>query len=106
MPSKAQKKRGALLPDPVKPYDLICVSFRIPDDRAYRIVIEGFVASLQKAYFWEMSHKADDRRASEAAQYFKQIFDEFPLTFSECDDCGCDDDCGGCADDCDDCEDC
>lgn len=112
MASKTQKKRGALLPDPVQPYDLVCVSFRIPNDRAYRIVIEGFIANLQKAYFWEMSYEDDDNRASEAAQYFKQIFDEYPLEIGECPepcpecpecpecpDCE-DDDCGGCG--CDD----
>lgn len=60
MASKSQKKRGALIPNPVTGYDLLCVSLKIPNDQLYIAAFHGAINTLTKAYFWDMSHTAGD----------------------------------------------
>lgn len=89
MASKKQKNRGAIIPDPVTGYDLLCVKMKIPDNELYRAAFVGQITSLGKAYFWEMSYEQDDRRASEAALLWRELINQY-LKIGECgrsDDC-------------------
>lgn len=88
MSSKNQKKRGYLLPDPVKSYDLICVTLKVPDHPFYREAVRGAITELQRWHNWEKSYTPGDNRAAVAAGYWKKIINE-TLVFKDCDDCGC-----------------
>jgi hypothetical protein len=83
MPSTRQQNAGFLLPDPVEPYDLICVSLKIPDVREYRSAFLGHVWQLAKWWVWEKSNIHGDTRASAAAAYWRQLLNDY-LVIAPC----------------------
>jgi hypothetical protein len=92
MPSKRQQNRGYLLPqdpDPIDGYELLCVNLKIPNHPAYRAAFRGTLERLSKWWTWEKSYTEGDTRASQAAAYWREIFNEH-LKIGECgrgDDC-------------------
>lgn len=87
MTSDAQKADGWLIPEQVTDYtDFVCYSFQVPNVSEYRTAFIGAVSQLAKWWNWEKSGAPDDRRAAQAAQYWRSLL--FPI--NECDeDTGC-----------------
>jgi hypothetical protein len=73
MTSKAQKNAGYLLPEQITGHDLICVQLYIPNVPQYRAAFLGQLHELGKWWIWEKSYSGDDKRASEAAQYWRGL---------------------------------
>lgn len=80
MPSDAQKKRGWILPNSIEGHPLICVTMLIPDVLEYRAAFRGAVQELGKWWNWERSGEPNDRRATQAAAYWRRlIYDHYKI---------------------------
>ncbi len=86
MTSKKQKKGGWILPEPPvsDSYMLKCVTLKIPDVPEYRAAFYGALDTLTKWSNWEKSYEPDDRRATQAASYWRKIiYDHLKLECAE-----------------------
>lgn len=80
--AKRTTQKGWILPNPILGYDTICYCVPIPNVPEYRAAFLGTVNQLGKYWNWEMSGQPDDRRATEVASYFRQLFED--ITVSNC----------------------
>lgn len=94
MASKSQKERGYLLPEHITGHDLICVSMKIPNDEHYKAAFFGAITELGKWWNWEKSNTGEDRRATTAAAYWRDLI----FRYYKVGDCGFDDDRTRCVD--------
>jgi len=66
--------KGYPLPDgPISGYPLICVTLKIPDAPQYRQDFIGHIWELGKWWNWEHSGVPGDTRATQAAQYWRDL---------------------------------
>lgn len=77
MTSKKQKSAGYLLPEQIADHDLIDVCLKIPNVREYRAAFAGALATLQNWWSWDKSYEPGDTRATEAAQYWRNLLLEY-----------------------------
>lgn len=85
MTSKAQRNAGYLLPDQITGHDLVCLRARIPDTPEYRAAALGQMWGLGKWWIWEKTYQSGDRRASEAAEMFRELLNEY-LEIGDCEE--------------------
>jgi hypothetical protein len=83
MTSKRQRQAGYLLPDPQTGYPLVCVQLMIPDHPRYRAALRGQLKALGDWWTWEKSYQPGDRRATIAAQLWRELLHQY-LTIGEC----------------------
>lgn len=94
MTSKAQKKRGYIIPTPIDGYPLVCATLSIPNAPHYRGAFLGALMELTKWWNWEKSYEAGDTRAVQASSYWHELIrntlvvgdceGEFPPDLGEC----------------------
>jgi len=94
MTSKRQRERGYLLPEHITGHDLICVSMMIPNDEYYKAAFFGAITELQKWWNWDKSGNPNDKRALQAASYWRDLI----YRHYKVGDCGFDDDRNKCED--------
>lgn len=84
-------EKGYPLPDgPISGYPLICVTLKIPDAPQYRQDFIGHIWELGKWWNWAHTGQPGDTRATQAAQYWRDLLYAH-FTIGECPvDC-CDD---------------
>ena len=73
MPSERQRRRGYSIPDNVRDLPLVCVTLKVPDAKS---TIDAVRSELDRlGYFsnWEMTDTPGDRRATEMAQYWREL---------------------------------
>ena len=88
MPSKRQQQAGFLLPDPIRPYDLVCVTMLIPNAPEYRQAFIGHLFQLTKWYSWHKTYIPGDTTASQAAEYWREVLTASLQVGQDEDDCG------------------
>ena len=79
MSSKKQKQAGHLIPDQITGHTLKCVSFDFPDDPRYLAALLGQITELCKWWNWEKTYEPGDTRATQAAQYMRDVLLTQPL---------------------------
>lgn len=91
MSSKAQKKAGFELPDPVTGYELLDVCLKIPDAPEYRRAFLGHLYKLGLWAIWEKSYLPDDTRAKEAGELWRETLNAYLDMGCNDMNCCCDD---------------
>src|ERR1044071_1606822 len=80
--SEKNTNKGWFIPSPIWGYDIICYCVPIPNHEKYRSAFLGALSAMGKYFNWEMSGEPDDRRATEVAAHFRELFEE--ITVSNC----------------------
>lgn len=76
MTSDKQKADGWEIPDPIDGYsEFVCYQVLVPNVREYRAAFMGTVRQLEKWWNWEKSYTPGDTRATQAANYWRNLLE-------------------------------
>lgn len=80
-----QRNRGYLLPAQIDGHNLICAQLLIPDVQEFRAAFQAQLFELAQWTTWEKSYSESDRRATDAATYWRGLLHDHLIISENCD---------------------